>query len=93
MMKTFKKFNEEVSTGTVGGAGVFAPIKPHGKAFGMDFFEVDCDSFDKCRKHPKKKFKHWEKLLGSKDIQQYAKQNKGPFLVKRQGSSDYLRAR
>lgn len=92
-MKSFKEFNEEVSTATVSTSGALAPIKAHGKAFGYDFFEVDCDSFEKCRHHPKKKFKHWKKLLGSSDIQQYAKQNKGPFLIKRAGSQDYLRAR
>jgi len=73
---------EDISTTTVGGASIFTPIKPTGKAFGYDFFEVDCDSFEKCRKHPKKKYKHWMKLLGNKDIQQYAKQNKGSFLIK-----------
>lgn len=93
-MKTFKEhLEEDVSTTTVGGASIFTPIKPTGKAFGLDFFEVGCDDFEKCRKSPKKKYKHWMKLLNSKDIQQYAKENKNSFLIKRSGSEDYLRAR
>ena len=93
-MKKFKEYlKEEVTTSTVGGAGIFAPIRPHGKAFGLDFFEVDCDTFDKCRKGGKKHKKHWMKFLGNKDIQQYAKKNKKPFLIKRSGYEQYLRAR
>ena len=84
---------EEVSTTSISGSDALAPIAPTGKAFGMDYFEVDCDKFENCRKSPKKKYKHWQKLLGMKEIQQYAKQNKNPFLIKRQGSQDYLRAR
>lgn len=88
---------EEVSTSTVSGGGgdVMAPLKvtPDGRAFGMDYFEVDCVNFEKCRTSMKKKFKHWKKLLQSDNIQKYAKENKNAFLIKREGSNDYLRAR
>lgn len=87
-----KSMFEEVSTATIG-AGVLAPIKADGKAFGMDYFEVCDDKFENCKRSVKKKFKHWNKLLGSKDIQQYAKENKGAFLIKRSGYEQYLRAR
>lgn len=88
----YTQLHEEVSTATIG-AGALAPIKADGKALGMDYFEVDCDKFENCKQSVKKKFKHWNKLLGRKDIQQYAKENKGSFLIKRSGYEQYLRAR
>lgn len=90
---TTEYLKEEVSTSSISSTGALAPIKPAGKAFGLDFFEVDCDTFDKCRSGGKKHRKHWMKFLGNKDIQQYAKTNKKPFLIKRSGYEQYLRAR
>lgn len=93
-MKTVKTFlEEEVSTANISSTGAMAPIKPTGKAFGLDFFECDSDTFDKCRRGGKAHRKHWMKFLNNKDIQQYAKTNKKPFLIKRSGYEQYLRAR
>ena len=93
-MKKFSEWLEEtVTTTTTGGADIFTPIKADGKAFGLDYFECDDATFNKCLKGGKKFRSHWMKFLGNKNIQQYAKKNKLPFLLKRAGIDQYLRAR
>lgn len=93
-MKSFKEYIEEiVSTTSITSTGAMK-VHAHGKAFGLDYFECDSDTFEKCRSGGKAHRKHWMKFLSNKDIQQFAKQNKNKsFLIKRQGSEDYLRAR
>lgn len=93
LFQKLKGMFEEVSTSSISSSGAMEPIKAHGKAFGQNFFEVDDCEFDKCRMSPKKKYKHWKKLLNSSDIQKFAKQSKEPFLIKRKGYDQYLRAR
>ena len=70
--------NTTSSVGSISGVDN-AFVKPAGKFRGVDFFDCDSDTFDKCLKG-KRKGSHWNSYLGKSDftsgVKSWVKSNK-----------------
>lgn len=90
-MKTFKELKEDIGL-SVGGPGSLAmidlPIVPVGRSkfAGFDVFDVDEETFHRCRLG-KIKYKHWKTFVGEdtsgQAIREYANRNfRKPIILK-----------
>jgi hypothetical protein len=90
-MKTFKQIQEDIGL-SVGGPGLAMMDLPMGppvsrsKFAGFDVFDVDEQTFHRCRLG-KIKYKHWKTFVGEdtigKEIREYANRNfRKPIILK-----------